>query len=63
MEGEDDEMGMDIEETEVSNSSKKFDRRLPVTHSYLGATEEGELSTELLYAEPGSEISVPGMII
>lgn len=42
---------------------QKFDRRLPVTHSYLGNTGQGELPAESLFEEPNAEIKVSVLVM
>lgn len=62
-EEEEDAQLMSAEPADNSKDTAKvhrFDRRLPVTHSYLGDVNQGELSAEALFEEPGEQIKVPG---
>ncbi|KAI1715514.1 ATP-dependent protease la (LON) substrate-binding domain-containing protein [Ditylenchus destructor] len=53
----------DSDTNSASTSEEPFDIRLPVKHQYLNSTDLGELSTHSLYVDPGSELSVPVVVI
>ncbi|KAI1724972.1 ATP-dependent protease la (LON) substrate-binding domain-containing protein [Ditylenchus destructor] len=53
----------DCDTDSASIAEEPFDIRLPVKHQYLNSTDLGELSTHSLYMDPGSEITVPVVVI
>lgn len=52
--------GEEEELADQAAGSSKFDRRLTVSHSYLGNVYQGEILTEALFVEPGNSITIPG---
>ncbi|KAH7698676.1 protein cereblon, partial [Aphelenchoides avenae] len=55
----------DVTETTDEEGAVKqaFDIRIPSSHTYLKSSELGELSSELLDADPGSVVTVPVLIL